>query len=158
MTLKKAVISVIIILTALITAAVLSVLNSSAMLTKQHGGVPDSKRTYEYYSFEGQSSAIYQNILSINYHSNQDIASNAYMCLLIDNELTVMPDTYLNTNFSEYEVECSIEENNNKNLILHFTGTGVSGENDREDIDFNVKVDWKKVMRSDSESVILEVL
>lgn len=158
---KKSIIITVIII-AVIAAAMgslaLSVSGSKALLTKQQGGIPDSAQTYEYYTFEGQSSSVYQKILSAKYKADRenDIKPSAYMCLLVDNELTALPDSYLYSNYSEFDVKCDIAENSNKMLKLHFSGNGVSADNTPEDISFYVTVDWEKVMNLENESVYIE--
>lgn len=138
----------------------LCIISSKADISKQQGGIPGSTQIYEYYSFSGQSNKLYNKILSskYNYNSNElDINNEAYMVLSIDNKLNVLPDNYLYSNYTSFNVKCDVLENNYHQLKLKYSGEGTSVNNQKMNIDFSLIVDWQQVYLHSDNCVYISI-
>lgn len=156
---KKKIIAISVsLLIALILLSAVMCLTSSAVLHKQHGGIPNSSQEYEYYSFEGHSCKLYQMLLSAKYACPDDslsVSNEAYMRLLVDNELGSLPDSYLSANYIEYNVFCNVTENTYRRMKLDFTGVGTSNNKKTESIAFSITVDWFAILQNDGSGIEL---
>lgn len=140
-------------------AMVLMVVLSRARLNPQIGGIPGSGQTYEYFSFDGQSSPLYQVLLSANHDTafteHGQLSGSSVMRLSVDGQLHLLPDSYLYENYSSFDVACYVEENNFRNLQLRFDGEGVTMDGNAEDVGFSLVVDWNGVRQRDDGAVYL---
>lgn len=142
----------------LIAAAFLMVITSKSDLYKQQGGIRDSAQTYEYYQFEGHTFPIYNRLLSLNYnwdYNEEPVSNTAYMALVVNDGIAALPDDYLYSNYSDFNVSCEVTENDYQFLKLKFSGMGTSNSGEVQNIDFDLIVDWYEVYLHGDDSIYL---
>lgn len=109
------------------------------MLDGYSKGANDDKYI-EFYNFNGMSFYPSGAFMARNYDKTDDCDKISHMALDVNNNIETKIVDYLENNYSSYNVNAEIMQNDRNKTVIAFNGT----DNENEAISVNMTIDWQK--------------